>query len=86
MLLVEGKDEKKVCELLAKNSGFSLTAHAIGGRNESRRFLTGLSVATGFDELETIGLMLDSEEDEAASTQKIAADEEFIRSKGFKGN
>jgi hypothetical protein len=85
ILLVEGKDEKKICEKLACDHGLKITAHSIDGRHKSRRFLTDLSVATGFNELTSIGLMLDSEEDEAACKQKMGDDEAFVRSKGFKG-
>jgi hypothetical protein len=85
ILLVEGSDEKKVCEILAKDHGFKVTAHSIGGRDQSRRFLTDLSVATGFNELEKIGLILDSEEDENACKQKMTYDQAFLEMKGFKG-
>jgi hypothetical protein len=85
LLLVEGSDEKSVCETLAQEHGFSVTAHSIGGRDQSRRFLAGLSVASGFNELEAVGLMIDSEEDEAACRQKIADDHAFVVGKGFKG-
>lgn len=85
-LIVEGNDEKLVCERLAIARGFSIEPHNAQGRDACQKVFEGLIAATGFSQLTTIGLMLDSEDDPVACTQKMADHHAFLKLKGFKGN
>jgi len=73
LLLVEGKDPLRFFEVLCKHLALSqkLEIRNFGGVNELRLFLIGLSSASGFADVKSIGIIQDAERDSTAAFQSV---------------